>query len=293
MIKEIAVIGAGGKMGSWFTKYFSKENYTRLLLYDTNPHFQCALKKSTICDTLGDCVADADIVFLCVPIKDVPLTIRQCAIKMKTGAILAEISSVKHQSFRAFKKIRSKVRPLCIHPMFGPGAEDTKDMNIILIPVQDEKKETSICKCIFQDALITVLPTPKVHDELIAIVLGLTHYINLIFGSLLSKENFDLLKKVSGTTFGLQSLLCRSIFSDSPDLIIALLSQNPSCRRYIQSYINNANELAELIFQGNEIKLKAHLQKTQSILESQQTLEVSYQRMYHIVKELNRNRGLF
>jgi prephenate dehydrogenase len=173
--------------------------------------------------------------------------------------------------------------------MFGPGAEDMKNMNILIIPVRDEKEETSISKCLFQDALITVLPSPKIHDDLIAIVLGLTHYINIIFGSFLSKENFDLLKKVSGTTFELQSLLCRSIFTDAPDLIVALLSENPSTRRYIQSYVKNANKLAKLIFEGDEMELKAHVLKTKSILEQQQNLELSYQRMYHVVKELNKH----
>ena len=175
--------------------------------------------------------------------------------------------------------------------MFGPGAEDMKNMNILIIPVRDEKEETSISKCLFQDALITVLPSPKIHDDLIAIVLGLTHYINIIFGSFLSKENFDLLKKVSGTTFELQSLLCRSIFTDAADLIVALLSENPSTRRYIQNYVNNANKIAKLIFEGDEIKLKAHVLKTKSVLEHQQNLELSYQRMYRLVKEINKDIG--
>jgi prephenate dehydrogenase len=173
--------------------------------------------------------------------------------------------------------------------MFGPGAEDIKDMNILIIPVRDEREETLISKCLFQDALIMVLPSPKIHDDLIALVLGLTHYINIIFGSFLSKENFDLLKKVSGTTFELQSLLCRSIFTDAADLIVALLSENPSTRRYIQNYVNNANKIAKLIFEGDEIKLKAHVLKTKCILEQQQNLELSYQRMYHVVKELNKH----
>jgi prephenate dehydrogenase len=286
MIEEISVIGAGGKMGSWFVHYFSKRNNIRLLLYDINPHFQCHIDNSTICDNIDDCVGNADIVFLCVPVRNTPTTLKQCASKMKSGAILAEISSVKYKSFRALKKLSSSVRPLCIHPMFGPGADDIKNMNILLIPVQDEKAEMSISNYLFQGASITVIPHPKMHDELIALVLGLTHYTNIIFGSFLSKENFSLLKKVSGTTFGLQSLLCRSIFTDEPDLIVALLSENPSARKYIQDYVNNANKFAKLILEGNERKIKAHLQKIKTLLEQQQNLELSYRQMYYLVNEL-------
>lgn len=288
MIKKISVIGAGGKMGSWFTNYFSKRDNARLLLYDINPHFQSHIDNSTICDNIDDCVVNADIVFLCVPVKNIPITLKRCASKMKSGAILAEISSVKYRSFKALKNISSAIRPLCIHPMFGPGADDIKNMNILLIPVQDEKTEMSISNCLFPDALITVLPNPKIHDELIALVLGLTHYTNVIFGSFLAKENFRLLKKVSGTTFGLQSLLCRSIFTDAPDLIIALLLENPSAKKYIQNYVSNANKFAEIILEGNESKIKAHLLKIKTLLEEQQSLELSYERMYYLVKELNR-----
>ena len=288
MIKEISIIGAGGKMGSWFTNYFSKRNDTHLLLYDIDPHFQCRMDNSTICHKIDDCVGNADIVFLCVPVINTPTTLKLCASKMKSGATLAEISSVKYKSFKVLKKLSNVIRPLCIHPMFGPGADDIKNMNILLIPVQDEKAEISISKHLFQDALIRVIPDPKNHDELIALVLGLTHFINIIFGSFLSKENFNSLKKVSGTTFGLQSLLCRSIFTDETDLIIALLLENPSSRKYIQNYVSTANRFAKLILEGNENKIKSHLQKIRTLLEQQQNLELSYQRMYYLVKELNK-----
>src|SRR5918996_2968515 len=284
MTKEISVIGAAGKMGSWFTKYFSKRNNARLLLYDINPSFHCDLENSAICHSIDDCVGNADIVFICVPIRNIPSTLKQCASRMKPGAILAEISSVKYKSFKALKKISPEIRTLCLHPMFGPGTDDIKNMNILLIPVRDEKEETSISKCLFPDALITVIPNAKIHDELIALVLGLTHYTNIIFGSFLAKENFRLLQKVSGTTFGLQSLLCRSIFTDAPDLIVTLLSENPSAKKYIQNYVNNANKFAELILEGNESKIKAHLLKIKTLLEEQQNLELSYQRMYYLVK---------
>ena len=288
MIKQISIIGAGGKMGSWFTNYFSKRNNAHLILYDINPHFQSNVDNSTISHNIDDCVGNADIVFLCVPVRNTPITVKRCASKMKSGAILAEISSVKYRSFKALKNISSAIHPLCIHPMFGPGADDIKNMNILLIPVQDEKTELSISNYLFPDALITVIPDPKIHDELIALVLGLTHYTNVIFGSVLVKENFRLLKKVSGTTFGLQSLLCRGIFTDAPDLIAALLLENPSARKYIQKYVKNTNKFAKLILEGNESKIKTRLQKMKIILQEQQNLELSYQQMYHLVKELNR-----
>ena len=34
-MKEIAIIGAGGRMGSWFTKYFVNNKNFRIKVYDT------------------------------------------------------------------------------------------------------------------------------------------------------------------------------------------------------------------------------------------------------------------
>lgn len=93
-------------MGSWFTNYFSKRNDTHLLLYDIDPHFQCRMDNSTICHKIDDCVENADIVFLCVPVINTPTTLKLCASKMKSGATLAEISSVKYKSFKVLKNFR-------------------------------------------------------------------------------------------------------------------------------------------------------------------------------------------
>ena len=38
-------------------------------------------------------------------------------------------------------KMPTKINPVCIHPMFGPGVKTIKGQNIISIPIKDAKKE--------------------------------------------------------------------------------------------------------------------------------------------------------
>ena len=170
--------------------------------------------------------------------------------------------------------------------MFGPGRMDLKQMKILLIPVKNEEIELKILNELFEGAIIAVISNPDIHDKLIAIVLGLTHYTNMVFASILSKQNFSCLSDVAGTTFEIQSLLAASIMTEEPDLVISLLLENQSVKEYIHNYLGESNKIATLIFKENDLDLKAKYLKTRSILRQQQNLELSYKRMYQIVEKI-------
>lgn len=290
MIKEIAVIGAGGNMGCWFSRYFNNKGIG-LSVYDINPAFMKCSSNTIIYENITNCVQGADLVLVCVPTKTTPLMIHECASKMKPGAILAEISSVKQQTSMALKKISSKIKPLCIHPMFGPGRKDLKQMKILLIPVRNEENELKILNEIFEEAIVVVIPNAKIHDELIGVVLGLTHYINMVFAGTISKQDLSYLRDVTGTTFEIQSLLAASIMTEEPDLLISLLLENQSVKKHIQNYLSESNKVARLIFDENDLDLKTKYLKIRSILQQHQNLESSYKRMYQIVEKLRDYKG--
>ena len=46
---------------------------------------------------------------------------------MQRGAKLVDISSQKSKTAIALGKIPSKITPVCIHPMFGPGVKNIKN----------------------------------------------------------------------------------------------------------------------------------------------------------------------
>jgi prephenate dehydrogenase len=206
---------------------------------------------------------------------------------MKAGAIIAEISSVKHKAFLALKRVRSDLQPLCIHPMFGPGASEKKHIKVLLIPVRNEEVERKIVNEIFENAVVKVLPDPQMHDRSIAIILGLTYFTNIVFAKVILRSDLALLKQISGTTFGLQSLLAESILTDEPALIIALIKENPSARKYIREYIKAALAVEKLTSPKSDSKdLEADLHKIKSKLQKQQDLQQSYRRLYEIVGSL-------
>jgi len=284
-LQEVAIVGAAGKMGSWFASYFAKRGL-RVSAYDINKGSLNVSKNIRIADSITDCVKEADLALVSVPVHMTPKIIGKCIKKMKEGAIIAEISSVKHRTFQALKKAPTSVKPLCMHPMFGPGASERMRLKMLLVPVRNGDEELKIVHEIFDNAMVKVLPDTKTHDRSIATVLGLTYFVNIVFAKVMASENVSVLKQVSGTTFELQSLIVESILTNEPDLIVTLIQENPFARKYIKQYLKEASIVARMAYSKDSKKLKVDLQKIKSKLQKWQDLQQSYRKMYDIIENL-------
>ncbi|MGI0020501.1 MAG: prephenate dehydrogenase/arogenate dehydrogenase family protein [Nitrososphaera sp.] len=271
---KVAIIGAAGKMGSWFASYFAGRGHD-VVAYDVKP-FSAGVARAK---SVVECVRDTDLAMICVPVRHTPGLIHQCA-SMKAGSVIAEISSVKSKTFPALKKVPLGIETLCIHPMFGPGASEKKQLKVLLVPVRDVQLEMKTAQGLFGNMAIKPLPDARTHDRAIAAVLGLTYFVNVAFAGMMSREKLQTLKEVGGTTFGIQSMLAESVMTDEPELILALLRDNPYSARYIKQYLASAQELTRLARGG---KLEGRLKKTKAGLQKQQDLQASYRRMYEML----------
>jgi prephenate dehydrogenase len=281
-LQQVAIVGAAGKMGSWFTSYFAQRGLD-VSAYDINHKMLKTSNKVKVQKTLLQSVQHADLVLVCVPVQKTPQAIKECIKSMKDGAIIAEISSVKNKTFAALKKTPINLRPLCIHPMFGPGASKKVEARVLLVPVRNEEIELKITNEIFENANVMVLPNVKHHDKAIAMVLGLTYFANIVFAKLMSSGNVSMLKQLSGTTFSLQSLIAESILTEELDLVIALIGENVYAKRYIDQYLKEAAALARLAAAKDRNDLKAELLRVKLNMQKKQDLKRSYRRMYEII----------
>ena len=123
MDKKITVIGAGGKMGKWFCKYFLDLGF-EVTGYDAEN--KVSGKGINISESLVGSILNTDYVMLCTPTRRTPEIIRLIAKEMKKGTYLIDISSEKSKVMSALSKIPVKINPICIHPMFGPGTKKVK-----------------------------------------------------------------------------------------------------------------------------------------------------------------------
>jgi prephenate dehydrogenase len=278
---QVAIIGAAGKMGAWFSSYFARQG-SEVSAFDVKP-FQINNVRNA--KSIADCVKNADLVMVCVPVKRTPAAVKQCAQAMeKKGALLAEISSVKARTLTALRKTRKDIVALCVHPMFGPGASEKKQLKMLAVPVRNKAKELGAINSVFAGMSVRVLPDARTHDRAIAAVLGLTYFSNVAFASMLSREDLATLNEVGGTTFAIQSMLAESVMTDEPELIAALIHDNPHAPRYVRQYLKEAGALAS----ARGPLLGARLKKTKKALQKQRDLDASYRRMYEVVGLLDR-----
>jgi len=286
---HVTVIGAGGKMGTWFTKYFVKQKH-KVFVHDTDKKALNKLKKlkANVVGDLKFTLMNSDVVIVCVPINSMKRVLLQVSKYMMLDSTLIEISSVKHEAHKTLSEVARmyKLRPLCIHPLFGPGAESIKGMKVALIPVFDAHAELKDAKKILSGASLTTVDV-KDHDKIIAVVLGLTHLNNTILAKIMSDEKEpDRLKEIAGSTYKIQSLLTESIMNDEAQLFTSILMSNSYMRRYARNLLETTQQLCNYVLNENPRELSKTYMKIRDKFSQQVNLEKSYKTMYEVLKML-------
>ncbi|HJW20242.1 MAG TPA: prephenate dehydrogenase/arogenate dehydrogenase family protein [Candidatus Nitrosotalea sp.] len=284
MKKKIAIIGAEGQMGKWFSKYFLEKDYD-IIGYDSEKEI---LNKSvTKAQSLVGAILTADYVILCIPVKRTPETIRLIAKEMKRDSYLIDISSLKTKTAAALSKIPDKVNPICIHPMFGPGTKKLKGQNIISIPIRDAKKEMAVTKSLFEEANFVQIDAAE-HDKKIAIVLGMPHLINLALANIFAKEeNFTLVEKMAGTTFKAQKLLTAGIMTEPQELIETIIS-NPEIRRYAEEFWKDIGRMLILIQENKTEEMIKYISSAKERLAKNADLDEAYKKLVTMVSTVEK-----
>jgi prephenate dehydrogenase len=238
-------------------------------------------------NSLVGAVLNAEIVLLCTPTRRTPEIIRLIAKEMRRGSYLIEISSQKSKTAAALLKIPSKINPVCIHPMFGPGTKKIKGQNIISIPIKDAKKELSLVKSLFEGANFVTIDAAE-HDKKIAIILGLTHLVNLAFANILSKdEKISLTERMSGTTFKIQKILAESIMTESTELIETIIS-NPEIRRAAEEFWKDIGRLLTDIQEGKSEDITNYIRAVQQGLAKNSDLDESYKKLNTMINAIEK-----
>jgi prephenate dehydrogenase len=284
MKKKIAIIGAEGQMGKWFSKYFLDKDFD-IIGYDSEK--EILNKLVTKAQSLVGAILTVDYVILCIPVKRTPETIRLIAKEMKRDSYLIDISSLKTKTAAALSKIPDKVNPICIHPMFGPGTKKLKGQNIISIPIRDAKKEMAVAKSLFEEANFVQIDAAE-HDKKIAIVLGMPHLVNLALANIFAKEeNFSLVEKMAGTTFKAQKFLTSGIMTEPQELIETIIS-NPEIRRYAEEFWKDIGRMLILIQENKTEEMIKYISSAKERLAKNVDLDESYKKLVTMVNSVEK-----
>jgi len=283
-MKKVTVIGAGGQMGQWFAKYFASEGFEVTGFDSENKVIGKDIK---VAESLVGGILKADYVVLCTPTRRTPEIIRLIAKEMKRDTYLIEISSEKSKVVASLSKMPAKINPICIHPMFGPGVKTIKGQNIISVPIKDAKKELTMAKSLFEGANFVTIDAAE-HDKKIAVILGLTHLMNLVFANIISKDEKMLLtEKMSGTTFRVQKILAESIMTESPELIETIIA-NPEIRRVAEELWKDIGRLLTAVQESKTEEVIDYIKDCQERLAKHTDINESYKKLSKMVKTVEK-----
>lgn len=272
MRMRITILGGAGGMGGWFASFF-KDNGCNVRIVDISDNTEAianelGLEFSNVdlltveVGTLKRTFADADIVLISVPMDVTERVIERVGPELDTGSLLMDVTSVKKAPVAMMERCTHEgVEVLGTHPLFGPYTKSLRGMPVIFVPVRKGPLYEQIYKVFEQNGAKIEFLTADAHDEIMAVIQGLPHFILLSFGVTLKNLDFDI---------EVARKFMVPMYSALMDFVGRLLHQDPRLYTQIQTnfemhtihaaFLATANRLSELVSEGNVDEIIGELQ---------------------------------
>lgn len=268
---KVAIIGAG-KMGRWFTKFFLSEDFS-VIVSDKNEEALSKIKYELKVETSDniEAVKKADQILVCVPMDDFEDVLKEIHPHVQPNQVVMDICSIKEPPVKVMHRYLNTGITLGTHPMFGPAAKSIKGQNFILTPTNT--KERDFAKAFKRwleerQAKISIL-SPRKHDELMSIVLGLSHFLGVVISdTLFGHPDFAETKKVMGPSYKKLLALAKCVVSQDPRFYASLQMRLPRVEKIERLFCHKSMELLEIVKEKDEkafaskiSSLQAHLNR--------------------------------
>ncbi|MDD5509710.1 MAG: prephenate dehydrogenase [Dehalococcoidales bacterium] len=249
---KIAVIGGSGNMGRWFARFALKEGHQVTITGRNKAKLREAGKQLTVEATTDniEAVRRSQVILISVPIDNFEAVVEQIGPHTSSEQIIIDITSVKVLPMAAIHRHIKSRKVLGMHPMFGPGARDIANRSFMLTPTNEEEQTIAERAREYlekREAKVTLV-SPEEHDEIMTVVLGLSHFIAIVAGDTILR--FNRLRQVgnaSGITFKLLSTLTESVISEDPELYASLQMCLPNLAEAEKEFQEKAKAWADLV----------------------------------------------
>ncbi|MEM2103330.1 MAG: prephenate dehydrogenase/arogenate dehydrogenase family protein [Candidatus Bathyarchaeia archaeon] len=283
---KIAIIGLG-KMGEWFTRFFLNEGI-EVVVSDKDEEKLQKVKKELDVETLDNVksVQNVNRVFICVPIENFEEVVAEIHPYIRRGQEVMEICSVKEQPVDIMHKYIKNSVVLGVHPMFGPGVKNIQNQKFILTPTSLEEKKLAetFGGWLRERGAKVFFMSPKEHDELMSIVLGLPYFLSLAFcDALISHKRFSDAKKVSGVSFKILLTLAEAIASERAEFSASLQTSLPQVDKIEELFLNKAADWLKLVRTKDR---SAFIDKVNLLKLSLEKIDPFYSKSYIIMHKM-------
>ena len=247
---KFAVIGGAGKMGKWFSSYFSKNGF-EVSIFDTSPDSKKISDEigARHCRDVSDAISGSEFILVSVPLQKTTACLDEIIPLLKGNQVILDISSVKQKIFRKLRK--SKKKFVSFHPLFGPSGTSLSNQEIVFIRGSSSSHSKTLKELFSRDGAKISEMSAKEHDELMSIIQQLPILLNLVFAEALS-ENASVLSH-SAPTFNSQLELCRRVLSEDSCFYAFMQTENRFGKKTIKK-IGKIISKYNLLLKNNDSK---------------------------------------
>jgi prephenate dehydrogenase len=228
---KVAVIGGSGKMGRWFARHLLEEGNEVVISGRTESKITKASQELGVAAASNvEAVKDTEVVVLSVPIDTFEDIVMELAPHIQPGQVVLDVTSVKVMPVAAMHRHLNTELILGTHPLFGPGAQGVAGQNFVLTPTRKEERTLADKLRDYLEArgARVSLMTPEEHDDKMAVILGLSHFIAIVAAdTLLSSDKSTGPTALGGITYKVLLTLVESVISENPELYASIQMNLP------------------------------------------------------------------
>ncbi len=247
--EKFLIIGGKGQMGKWFAEYFATQGQD-VLIFDKKG----GTSDFPNCRNMEQGLAGTDYAVIAAPLENIPDILDELS-KLRPPCTIFDIASLKGYLKPALQRVRKLgISVSSIHPMFGPSARILSDKVICLCDCGDDNANRRVHKLFLNTAASIVKLSLDEHDQLISYVLGLSHFINIFFMSVLrrSGQSYGHFQQIASTTFLSQMKTATSVIEEKPELYFAIQKLNPYGEGLYQCMEQVMRKLINVVREGKQ-----------------------------------------
>lgn len=265
--QHILIVGGLGRMGQWLAEFFDSFGHV-VSLYEPSSNKPEAPPRHVLFHDLGAACRDAEVIVLAAPISaTAPLLEQLC--QMQSQALIFDICSLKSPLLDVLAKAQAQGLAIAsVHPMFGPNVELLADRNIIICDCGNAGAARS-ARALFEPTTARLFAMPVAeHDQVMSVVLGLSHLVNLCFARAVSQAGIDqpTLNATASTTFMAQFMVSNAVVHENADLYFEIQAANHHTQSVASLLGKALQDFGRTITAGDRVGFRQMMQEAREFL---------------------------
>lgn len=239
--KHVLYVGGEGGMGKLYRGFTERSG-----------HYAYSIDKGNWYQ-LDALTGKLDLVVITVPINVTESVIERIAPKLSSKTVLADFTSTKGSVLN--KMLEVHTGPVVgLHPMHGPDVPNlTKQLMVVCRGRDADKAQWYLNQCELWGMQL-LEASPDKHDHVMDLVQGLRHFVALLHGSFMKKNDLrpeDMLK-YSSPIYRAELMMTGRIFAQNAELYADIVFSSAERRALLMEFFEHHQRLAEFVKQDDK-----------------------------------------